>query len=163
MKLLLSAKLSNNNQSFTFLLRSSLSGHRAPQAAHRAQPGERGAVLPGAVAPVRRPQLPQPEPLGRHPGARQEGHLRRRARRLLAHRDRPHPDHAAQNGAYAARHVRITHTGPPDRMSHRKWRSPKQQPSRARAGYQISCCLLSLHFLCDILLTFTVVIFTVIS
>ena len=42
-------------------------------------------------------------------------------------------------------------TGPPDRMSHRKWRSTKQQPSRARAGYQISCCLLSLHFLCDIL------------
>ena len=42
-------------------------------------------------------------------------------------------------------------TGPPDRMSHRKWRENKQQPSRARAGYQISCCLLSLHFLCDIL------------
>ena len=36
-------------------------------------------------------------------------------------------------------------------MSHRKWRSTKQHPSRARAGYQISCCLLSLHFLCDIL------------
>ena len=32
-------------------------------------------------------------------------------------------------------------TGPPDRMSHRKWRSTNEQPSRARAGYQISCCL----------------------
>ena len=45
-------------------------------------------------------------------------------------------------------------TGPPDRMSHRKWRSTKQHPTRARAGwagYQISCCLLFLHFLCDIL------------
>ena len=42
-------------------------------------------------------------------------------------------------------------TGPPDRMSHRKYRLTKQRPSRARAGYQISCCLLSLHFLCDIL------------
>ena len=41
----------------------------------------------------------------------------------------------------------ISYTGPPDRMSHRKWRSTKQHPSRARAGYQISCCLLSLHFL----------------
>ena len=45
----------------------------------------------------------------------------------------------------------VVFTGPPDRMSHRKWRSTKQQPSRARAGYQISCCLLSLHVLCDIL------------
>ena len=41
-------------------------------------------------------------------------------------------------------------------VAQRKWRSTKQQPSRARAGYQISCCLLSLHFLCDILLMFTV-------
>ena len=32
-------------------------------------------------------------------------------------------------------------TGPPDRVSHRKWRSTKQHPSRAREGYQISCCL----------------------
>ena len=45
----------------------------------------------------------------------------------------------------------VPRTGPPDRMSQRKWRSTKQHPSRARAGYQISCCLLSLHFLCDIL------------
>ena len=44
----------------------------------------------------------------------------------------------------------VVFTGPPDRMSYRKWRSTQQQPSRARAGYQISCCLLSLHFLCDI-------------
>ena len=39
----------------------------------------------------------------------------------------------------------------PDRMSHRKWRETKQQPSRARSGHQISCWLVSLHFLCDIL------------
>ena len=47
----------------------------------------------------------------------------------------------------------LTHesTGPVDRMSHRKRRETNQQPSRARAGYPISCCLLSLHFLCDIL------------
>ena len=29
-------------------------------------------------------------------------------------------------------------TGPPDRMSHRKWRSTKQHPSRARAGAQFN-------------------------
>ena len=38
----------------------------------------------------------------------------------------------------------------PVRMSHRKWREGKQQPSRARSGNQLSCCLVSLHFLCDI-------------
>ena len=37
------------------------------------------------------------------------------------------------------------------RMSHRKWRETKQQPIRARSGHQITCCLVSLHFLCDIL------------
>ena len=42
------------------------------------------------------------------------------------------------------------------RMSHWKWRETKQQPSRARSGHQISCCLVSLHFLCDILATSTV-------
>ena len=42
-------------------------------------------------------------------------------------------------------------TGRVDSMSHRKWRETKQHPSRASAGYQISCCLLSLNFLCDIL------------
>ena len=46
----------------------------------------------------------------------------------------------------------LINTGPPDRMLHRKWRSTKQHPSRARACYQIRCCLLSFHFLCDILL-----------
>ena len=30
-------------------------------------------------------------------------------------------------------------------------REAKQQPSRAGSGHQISCCLVSLHFLCDIL------------
>ena len=38
-------------------------------------------------------------------------------------------------------------------MSHRKRRETMQQPSRARSGHQISCCLVSLHFLCDILST----------
>ena len=42
-------------------------------------------------------------------------------------------------------------TGRPDRMSHRKWRESKQQPSRSRSGNQLSCCLVSLDFLCDIL------------
>ena len=36
-------------------------------------------------------------------------------------------------------------------MSHRKYRETKQQPSRARSGHQISCFLVSLHFLRDIL------------
>ena len=36
-------------------------------------------------------------------------------------------------------------------MSHREWRETKRQPSRARSGHHISCCLVSLHFLCDIL------------
>ena len=40
-------------------------------------------------------------------------------------------------------------TGRPVMMLHRKWRESKQQPSRARSGHQISCCLVSLHFLCD--------------
>ena len=43
-------------------------------------------------------------------------------------------------------------TGRLGRMSHRKWRETKQQPSRARSGKNISCCLVSCHFLCDILL-----------
>ena len=42
------------------------------------------------------------------------------------------------------------------RMSHWKWRETKQQPSRARSGHQISCCSVSLHFLCDILAMITV-------
>ena len=41
-------------------------------------------------------------------------------------------------------------TGGPDRMSHRKWRETKQQPTRVRAGHQVSCCLVLLHFLCHI-------------
>ena len=35
-------------------------------------------------------------------------------------------------------------------MWYRKWRETKQQPSRARSGHQSSCCLVPLHFLCDI-------------
>ena len=38
-------------------------------------------------------------------------------------------------------------TGPVDRMSHRKRRETKQQPSKARSGNQITCSLVSLHFL----------------
>ena len=41
----------------------------------------------------------------------------------------------------------------------KKWRETKQQPSRARSGHQISCCLVSLHFLCDILATIRVHVF----
>ena len=36
-------------------------------------------------------------------------------------------------------------------MSHSKLREGKQQQNRARSGHHISCCLVSLHFLCDIL------------
>ena len=36
-------------------------------------------------------------------------------------------------------------------MSHRKWRETKQQPSRAKSCRQLSCCLVCLHFLCNIL------------
>ena len=45
----------------------------------------------------------------------------------------------------------LGNTGRLDRMSHRKWWETKQQQSRARLGHQISCCLVSLHFLCEIL------------
>ena len=45
------------------------------------------------------------------------------------------------------------------RMSHWKWRETKLQPSRARSGHQISCCFVSLHFLCDILATITVPVY----
>ena len=38
-----------------------------------------------------------------------------------------------------------------DRMSHRKWRATKHHPSRVTSSHQISCCLVSLRFLCDIL------------
>ena len=37
-------------------------------------------------------------------------------------------------------------------MSRRKWRETQMQQSRARPGHQISCCLVALYFLCDILL-----------
>ena len=33
-------------------------------------------------------------------------------------------------------------TGRLDRMSHRKWRETKHQPSRARSDHQLNCCLL---------------------
>ena len=37
------------------------------------------------------------------------------------------------------------------RMSHRKGIETKQLPSRARSGHKICYCLVSRHFLCDIL------------
>ena len=57
--------------------------------------------------------------------------------------------------SYVARNV-LSYTrctGTIVRMSHRKRRETKQQPSRARSSNQISCCFVSLHFLCDILST----------
>ena len=42
------------------------------------------------------------------------------------------------------------------RMSQWKWRETKLQPNRARPGHQISCCLVSLNFLRDILAPITV-------
>ena len=42
------------------------------------------------------------------------------------------------------------------RNSHWKWRETKLQPSRGRSGNQIRGRLVSLHFLCDILVPITV-------
>ena len=42
------------------------------------------------------------------------------------------------------------------RMLYWKWRETKLQPSRANSGHQISCCLVSLQFLCNILAPITV-------
>ena len=42
-------------------------------------------------------------------------------------------------------------TGIGGRMSQWKWRETKQHPSSVRSGHQVSCCLISLHFRCDIL------------
>ena len=42
-------------------------------------------------------------------------------------------------------------------MSHRIWRETMHDPSKARSGNKLSCCLLSLRFLCDILRSGTVV------
>ena len=44
----------------------------------------------------------------------------------------------------------IGSTAWPSGMLHKKWRETNQEPSRVRSGHQISCCLVSLHFLCDI-------------
>ena len=41
-------------------------------------------------------------------------------------------------------------------MSYWKWRETKQEPSRATSGHQISCWLVFLHFLCEILAPITV-------
>ena len=35
-------------------------------------------------------------------------------------------------------------------MMHRKWKETKQQPGTAGPGNILGCCLVSLHFLCDI-------------
>ena len=50
----------------------------------------------------------------------------------------------------------LRYKGDSDRLSHRKWRETKQQPSIVISGHQISCCLFSLHFLDDILRSGTV-------
>ena len=55
---------------------------------------------------------------------------------------------APESGPRAAKSTAIV-----ARMSHWKWRETKRQPSR---GHQISCCLVYLHFMCDILATITV-------
>ena len=55
------------------------------------------------------------------------------------------------NGVMSGKlHVDKCSTVPVDRMSHRKWREAKQQPSRTRSGNHINCCLVSLHFQRDI-------------
>ena len=57
------------------------------------------------------------------------------------------------------RTVRIIITVNVCRMSHRKWREIKQQLIRLPDLALLGCSLLSLHILCDILQTFTVVLF----
>ena len=42
-------------------------------------------------------------------------------------------------------------TGCGRRMAHRKWKETKQQPGTAGPGNILGCCLVSLHFLCDVL------------
>ena len=49
-----------------------------------------------------------------------------------------------------------TDTGRHQLYRDRRQDETKQQPSRARSGHQISCCLVFLHFLCDILVPITV-------
>ena len=43
-------------------------GCGAPQAPHYALLGQRRVLLPGLICVICRPQLPQPEPQGHHPG-----------------------------------------------------------------------------------------------
>ena len=50
-----------------------------------------------------------------------------------------------------------------DSITHRIWKETKLQPSRVRSSNLISCCLVCLHFLCDILPTFTVIEMLVLS
>ena len=38
-----------------------------------------------------------------------------------------------------------------DSVSHSKWRATRQHPSRSTSAHQISCILVYLHFLCEIL------------
>ena len=45
----------------------------------------------------------------------------------------------------------VMHTGWLERMSHRKWRETKQQLIWWPEVALLECCLVSLHFLCDIL------------
>ena len=62
-------------------------------------------------------------------------------------------NHLCSNHYFELKHGNVTlrHstqcTGRLDRMLHRKLRETKWQPSRARSGHQLRCCLVSLHFL----------------
>ena len=58
----------------------------------------------------------------------------------------------------SVRQLLLLSTGLVCRMPHRKRRESKQHPSRAKSGHQLSCCLLSLHFLWCILCTSTVLV-----
>jgi hypothetical protein len=75
-----------------------ISGCGTVKTTHRAILGQRGTLLHGPVAPLRRSQLPQPQSLGYHSGPGQEGHLRGRAAGLCPHRDYAHSNEPAEDG-----------------------------------------------------------------
>lgn len=76
-------------------------GSRVLEAGGGARSGQRRAVLSGAGAHLRRPELQPAEPLGRHPGVGAQGRLRGRAVRRGPHRDDAHPHVAVAHGTFA--------------------------------------------------------------
>ena len=92
-------------------------------------------------------------PLGQHAGRRaREPRVRRRPPdRGTLQRHRRRPRRALQTGlgfraTYRILHLKLVQGDWTGSMSRRNW----IEPSRARSGHQISCCLVSFHFMCEI-------------